>query len=134
MMIEQRAMSTCDKHEELVEDLQTLITDLKWLVRIGKWVGGGVCAILLAMIPFVISFFVYMSGINSRVSLVDSQLSVLLKSQTELAQTLVKHTELGSHAGSAKETAINREKINSLCNSVSDIQKKILDLEKEKGR
>jgi len=117
---------------ELVENLQMLITDLKWLVRIGKWLGSSVGVLLLALLPLVVAFMVHVSGINARMASFDSQLMAISKTQVEVSQARVKHAEQPYHAASGQSLTLHDAKINDLCVKIDDLKKRVDTLHNQK--
>lgn len=116
--------SICNQHSDLIESMTTLISDLKWLVRIGKWLAAGTGTILIALIPFVIAFMVHISSINSRMAGIDSQIIAVSKAQTDLSQALIKHSEMQSHGGSGQMLATLTAKVDAICAQLNELKAK----------
>lgn len=71
---------TCNVHEQevavinnLALGLETMATDVKWIRRIGTFIGG----VLVVLLPFVIAVLVYLAKLDNRVSLIEYQISQL---------------------------------------------------------
>ena len=70
---------TCPVHEDEMSVLHEVATDVKWLIRIGtRWMAF-IGASLAIMVPILMSFFIYLSKVESRLCIVEYQLSELAK-------------------------------------------------------
>ena len=89
--------------------------------------------ITLAMVPFVIAFFVHQSTINSRMTSLETRISEMSRIQAETNHSLVKHAEQPAHMGSGQSLAAFSAKLDSLCSQVYDLKARI-DQHVEKTR
>lgn len=71
---------TCNVHEQevavinnLALGLETMGADIRWIRRIGTFIGG----MLVVLLPFVIGVLVYLAKLDNRVSLIEYQISQL---------------------------------------------------------
>src|SRR5574337_78290 len=75
-------IGVCSTHAEFVDSMHkafskvtevigTLGNDVKWLVLLGKWAVSLMGATLVVVIPLLVAFFVYLSGVEKRVSLLE---------------------------------------------------------------
>lgn len=68
-------MSHCPDHQEHMEMLHEMHTNLGWLVRIGKWYVAVVGAAVVLILPLLVSFFVYLASVERRVALLELRMS-----------------------------------------------------------
>lgn len=65
---------TCNVHEEEVGIVRELAVDVKWLRRIGGWWFVGVGSFLVALMPLIITLFVWLASLERRISLIEQLL------------------------------------------------------------
>lgn len=61
----------CSIHEQHIELIQEIRNDTKWIRRIGVGIG----MLSLALLPFVIGLFVYISRMDVRITVVEYKIS-----------------------------------------------------------
>lgn len=69
----------CDVHKSEMEVIHEVRTDVKWLIRIGTRWFTFIGAALALLIPVMISFFVYLSRVESRLCVVEYKIEQVVK-------------------------------------------------------
>mgnify|MGYP000882062819 CR=1 FL=1 len=75
----------CPTHSELVGSLKVLISDIKWLIRIGKWALAVMSAAIMMVIPLSVTFFVHVSRITGDIEQVKAKVALTDKSIEKLS-------------------------------------------------
>lgn len=68
----------CNVHQDEMEVIHEVRTDVKWLKRFGGWWMALTGGVVVLMIPILVAFFVYLSKVESRLCVVESKLERLI--------------------------------------------------------
>ena len=77
-----------------------LVSDIRWLIRIGKWALGVMTATILLVIPLSVTFFVHISHITSEIDQIkirmasnDKMIDKMISTQERFSDAVVKDIE-----------------------------------------
>jgi hypothetical protein len=77
-----------------VGSLKVLISDMKWLIRIGKWSLGLMAGAVMMVVPLSVTFFVHISHLVSEIDQVKLRLNANDRAVERLCATHEKFEDL----------------------------------------
>lgn len=70
-----KSTEVCPIHQQHIELIQEIRNDTMWIRRIGSWIG----LFVLALLPFIIGMFIYMSRLSTRIEVLEYKVGSLVE-------------------------------------------------------
>lgn len=71
--------SHCEAHDNIQYAINIANSNQEWFQRIGRWIVGLLSAIIVLIVPSLITFFVYIASIDRRVSLLEQRMTTYME-------------------------------------------------------